>query len=99
MPAYLIVLRESPIRDTEAFADYQRKTRETIGEYKLKPLVIYGSIQTLEGETPDGMVMLEFPTVEEASAWYNSAGYQAALPYRLKSAPHRAFIVDGIGHD
>jgi uncharacterized protein (DUF1330 family) len=40
--------------------------------------------------------MLEFPTVEEAQAWYNSPGYQAALPHRLKAADYRAYIVQGV---
>lgn len=97
MPAYLIVLREGPIRDAAAFAEYQRKTRENSASFPLKPLVVYGATQALEGEAPDGTIILEFPSVEEARAWYNSPGYQAALPYRLKSADYRAFIVDGLG--
>lgn len=95
MPAYIIVLREEPIRDPAAMAEYQRLTREIKTEIKPKPLVIYGAMEALEGTAPDGVVMLEFPTVEDAKAWYNSPDYQAALPHRIKSAKHRAIIVDG----
>jgi uncharacterized protein (DUF1330 family) len=98
MPAYLIVLREGPVRDAAALAEYQRKTRENPGDFRLKPLVVYGATQALEGEAPEGTIVLEFPSVEEAKAWYNSPSYQAALPYRLKSADYRAFIVDGLGN-
>jgi uncharacterized protein (DUF1330 family) len=28
---------------------------------------------------------MEFPTVEDAKAWYNSPGYQAAIPHRKKA--------------
>jgi uncharacterized protein (DUF1330 family) len=97
MPAYLIVLRESPIRDAEALAEYQRRSREMTGDFKLKPLIVYGATQALQGAAPDGVVMLEFPNVDEARSWYNSDAYQAILPYRLKSADHRDFIIDGFG--
>ena len=49
-----------------------------------------------EGAPPDGMVMLQFPTLEDAKAWYASPGYQAALPHRLASGDWRAFIVAGL---
>lgn len=96
MPAYLIVTREEAISDAEAMAEYQRRTREIAGDFALTPRVIYGAVESLEGDRPDGVVMVEFPSVEEARAWYNSDGYQAALPYRLKAARHRAFIVEGL---
>ena len=96
MPAYMILTREEPLRDAEAMAEYQRRNRESAGKHTLKPLVVYGKIEALEGEAPDGVVVLQFPTVADAKAWYNSADYQAVLPYRLKAAKHRAFIVEGL---
>ena len=74
---------------------YQRKNREERPAISLEPLVAYGAVETLEGEAPDGVVMLRFESVEDARAWYESPAYQAALPHRLKSADWRAFIVKG----
>lgn len=97
MPAYLIVLRESPVRDANALAEYQRMGRETKGgDFKLKPLIVYGATEAVEGTAPDGVVMLEFPTMEDARSWYNNPDYQARLPLRLKSADYRAFIIQGL---
>lgn len=96
MPAYLIVLREEPIQDEAAFAEYQSRTSKLGGNSQLIPRVIYGAVSGLEGAAPDGVIVLEFPSVEEAQAWYNSPGYQEALPFRLKSARYRSFIVDGL---
>jgi uncharacterized protein (DUF1330 family) len=95
MPAYVIVIREEPIQDAAALAEYQRMGRDVKGGVKLKPLVVYGATEALEGDKPDGVVMLEFATMEEARAWYNNPDYQAALPHRLRAAKHRAFIVEG----
>jgi uncharacterized protein (DUF1330 family) len=96
MTAYIIVLREGPVRDAEAYAEYQRKNREHPPEVNLKPLVAYGAMQALEGEAPDGVVMLQFDSAADARAWYESPGYQAALPHRLRCGDWRAFIVEGL---
>ena len=61
----------------------------------MKPLVIYGDTIGVECPAPDAVIMLEFPKLAEAQAWYKSPGYQAALPHRPKAADYRAFIVRG----
>ncbi len=96
MPAYLIALRESPVRDAEAMAEYQRMNRENIGEFALKPLIVYGAMDVREGEAPDGVIVVEFPSMEEAKAWYDSPAYQEAIPYRQKAADYRVFFVEGL---
>ena len=96
MTAYIVFLREGPVRDTAAIAEYQRLNRGRKGDFKLKPLVVYGALEALEGDAPDGVVLLEFPTTEDARAWYNSPGYQAAVPHRVRGAEYRAFIVKGL---
>lgn len=96
MAAYVIFMRESPVRDPAGFAEYQRMNRENAKNPNLKPLVVYGAMEALEGDAPDGVIVLEFPTMDEAKAWYNSPEYQAALPHRLKSADYRGFIVEGL---
>ncbi len=96
MPAYLIVMRETAVRDAEAMAEYQRMARGVSGEFSITPKVIYGALESLEGSAPDGVTMLEFPTMEQAKAWYNSPAYQEALPHRLKAADFRSFIVQGL---
>jgi uncharacterized protein (DUF1330 family) len=95
MPAFLIVLREEPLVDAASLAEYQRQTREMKSAIQPRPLVVYGTTEALEGDKPDGVIVLEFASVEDAKAWYNNPDYQAALPHRLKAAKHRAFIVEG----
>ena len=50
----------------------------------------------LEGDAPDGMVMLKFDSAEQARAWYESPQYQAALPHRIRCGDWKAFIVEGV---
>jgi len=96
MAAYVIFLRESPIRDPAALSAYVDVIQESPRDPNMKLLVLYGAQHELEGKAPDGAVVLEFPTVEAAKAWYNSPGYQKALPHRKKAADYRGFIVQGM---
>jgi uncharacterized protein (DUF1330 family) len=96
MPAYVLFIRETGIRDQSEMDIYRSMTREMPPQPKLTPLVAYGAMQALEGESPDGVVLLQFPTVEDAKAWYNSPAYQAAAAHRKKGADYRAFIVQGL---
>ena len=96
MATYMIFLREGEIFNPEEMATYSTMTRTTLGNFKLKPLVIYGNLETMEGEAPDGVVMLEFPTVEDAKTWYFSPGYQAAAEHRKKGANYRVFMIEGV---
>jgi len=98
MSAYMILIRDEPVRDHAAMAEYQRMNRESANEFStnLTPLVVYGALEALEGPKPDGVIVLRFPTVEDAKAWYNGPAYQASLPYRKKAADYRAILVQGL---
>ena len=39
--------------------------------------------------------LLEFPTFEEAKAWYDSPAYRKVREHRYKGADYRAVIVQG----
>src|SRR5258708_3117118 len=95
MPAYVIVMREAPIRDQKAWDTYRAMNQQAPADPKLqlKPLVVHGKVEALEGKAPDSFVVLQFPSMAEAKAWYNSPGYQAALPFRIKAAEYRVVLV------
>lgn len=95
MPAYVIMIRDRMI-DPAEFAAYGAKAREARGDHKITPLAFYGPHQALEGPDPDGVVILQFPSVAEARAWYDSPAYQEALQHRLKGAEYRVVIVEGV---
>jgi uncharacterized protein (DUF1330 family) len=96
MAAYAVFIREEEVRDPAEMATYAATARGAGGDFKLTSLVTYGAIEALEGAPADGMVILQFPTVEDAKAWYNSPGYQKALPHRMKAADYRVMIVQGV---
>ena len=61
-----------------------------------KPLAYYGAIETLEGPEALGSVIIEFPTMDEARAWYHSDAYQEARKDRFAGADYRVFLTQGM---
>lgn len=95
MTAYVIFIRDS-IKDAEEMATYGKKAAGARGDHPITPLAFYGPLETLEGAKADGVVLLSFPTMDAAKAWYNSPAYQEALPHRLKGADYRVILADGL---
>lgn len=100
MTAYIIVYRETPVRDQDKIAEYSRRNRENAADFQerfgIHPLVVYGGSEAPEGTNPDGVVLLQFPTIEDARAWYESSAYQEALAFRKDAADWRVVIVEGL---
>jgi uncharacterized protein (DUF1330 family) len=94
MAAYAIFIREGEVVDAEAMAQYQSGNSAVPDGVEMKPLVVYGEMEWLEGEPADGIVILQFGDRQQAHDWYYGA-YLERAKIRQKAAPYRAVIVDG----
>ena len=95
MTAYIVFIRNH-LNDPVEFAKYKEKGRAAKGDHKYALLANYGAHEVLEGEDSDGVVILSFPTMEEARAWYHSPAYQEAKRHRDKAATSRVVLVQGV---
>ncbi len=95
MPAYVVFIREQSIDQTELQL-YSELAPAGLAGHSVKPLAMYGAYQVLEGPDIEGLAILEFPTFEEAQAWYFSPAYQKALKHRLRGGRYRGVIVDSL---
>jgi uncharacterized protein (DUF1330 family) len=95
MAAYVVFTREK-MRNSEEYERYREKARAAAAGQPVKRLALYGKHEVLEGPAMEGAVILEFPTVEAAKAYYNSPAYQDAVRHRFLGADYRVFIVEGI---
>jgi len=95
MAAYVVFIREGEIVDPEAMAAYRDSNQAGPPDPDMRALTVYGEMETIEGEGADGMVILEFPTVERAREWYHGL-YNERAKLRQKAAPYRGFIVQGM---
>lgn len=96
MPAYVIVGVD--VSDPQAYGEYAREVPATLEPYGGRFLVRGGTFEVLEGDWPASrIVVLAFPSVEQAKAWHESADYQAILPIRQRHAQtHFMVVVDGV---
>jgi uncharacterized protein (DUF1330 family) len=95
MVAYIVFTRER-VRDPAELEVYSTKAASSVAGHPVKPLAIYGKSETLEGAPIDSAVIMEFPTLAAAKAWYDSPGYTEARQHRFKGADYRVFIVEGL---
>ena len=95
MSAYVVFIRER-VTDPDALAAYSEQARAARGDHPLSVLAAYGALDTLEGEPADGLLILEFPTMDAARAWYGSDAYQQAKSTRQLGADYRVLLVEGM---
>ncbi len=75
------------ISDPERMAGYMKAAPATVEAFGGKYIVRTGNIEVIEGEqTCDRVVVLEFPTREQALAWYNSQDYRPLRDARWQAA-------------
>ncbi|MBQ0987319.1 DUF1330 domain-containing protein [Streptomyces sp. F63] len=98
MPAYAIG-HFTGVRPHLDLIDYVERIQATLDPYSGRFLVHGGRTESLEGECAVQLVVIEFPGVEEARAWYGSPGYQKILPLRTRHVDGEAFLVEGVGPD
>ncbi|WP_374572936.1 DUF1330 domain-containing protein [Phenylobacterium sp.] len=95
MAAYVVFIRQA-MKDADEFALYAEKARAARGDHQITPLAFYGELEVLEGPPAEGVVVLQFPSMEAAHAWYDSPAYQEAKAHRLKGADYRVLLVQGL---
>jgi uncharacterized protein (DUF1330 family) len=93
MTAYVVLVRQET-KHPEHFAKY----------YELAPLAPADGVQfvaknsefeIVEGRPAEAVVILSFPSMKHARAWYKSDEYQKAVAHRLAAADYMTLLVDG----
>jgi uncharacterized protein (DUF1330 family) len=92
--AYVIFCLEK-LDDPAALAEYRRLAGPTLEKFGAVFRVRRGEFEVLEGKPVLGVIMLEFPSMVAARAWYNSPEYQAALKHRLAASTSHAILCEG----
>ena len=80
----------------EEYEVYREKSRPANAAHPLKPLALYGRHEVLEGPAIEGAVILEFPTVEAAKAYYISPPIRRRCGIAFLGADYRVFVVEGV---
>jgi uncharacterized protein (DUF1330 family) len=95
MPAYVII--ESDTTDPARYERYKAAAPAALAAQDGRFLVRGGELAVLEGDwEPSRLVVLEFPDLDAARAWYKSDLYQAARSLREGAARVRMVAVQGV---
>jgi uncharacterized protein (DUF1330 family) len=95
MSAYIVV--EVEVHDPQRYENYKAMVPSSLKEFGGRFLVRGGKVETLEGDwSPQRFVMVEFPSVEQAKAWWDSAGYAEAKALRQATATTQMIVVAGV---
>jgi uncharacterized protein (DUF1330 family) len=90
------MIAEATVTDPEGMKPYAAATPALIAKFGGRYVVRGGRTVGLEGAPPASrVVIVEFPSLEAAQAYFHSPEYQAILPYRQKSAVSRSFLAEG----
>ena len=95
MSAYFIVDLE--VTDAAGIEEYRKQVPATIAKYGGRYLVRGGKHETLEGDwSPRRVIVLEFPSVEQAKRWYDCEEYRGPKALRFKTARTNLILVEGV---
>ena len=95
MPGYVIV--NVTVRDPARYEEYKRLATPTVSAYGGRYIVRGGPVEVREGGwSPSRLVVLEFPTMERARAWWDSPEYAPAKAVRQSCADTQLVITEGL---
>jgi uncharacterized protein (DUF1330 family) len=84
------------ILDPEATKQYRERVLETVAQYGGRYLALGGPFELLEGDwQPVIPVIIEFPSLEQAKAWYDSDIYRPLRDLRLNATRSCGVLIDG----
>jgi uncharacterized protein (DUF1330 family) len=94
MSAYVIA--EIEVTDPAAYEDYRKQVPAVVTKHGGKFVVRGGRIESMEGGwSPKRIVVLEFPSMDQALKFYRSADYAPLIKLRQKASKGKLIIVEG----
>jgi uncharacterized protein (DUF1330 family) len=94
MAGYIIV--QIDVTDPEVYEEYKAQVPATTEKYGGEYLVRGGAMEILEGEwILPRIVVIRFPSVEDAKAWHGSVEYQGPKALRQAASRGNMVVVEG----
>ena len=93
--AYWVTVYRS-ISDPKKVEAYAKLAPPATMQFGARYIARGKAAEAFEAGQKERIVISEFPSVEQATAAYNSPAYQDALQHRFLGADYRVFIVEGL---
>lgn len=98
MSAYALAHLYDPQLNDDVLT-YIERIQATMDPFGGRFLVHGPHVEVKEGSWPGTIVILEFPTIDDARAWYESPAYQAIISLRTDHIRADTLIVDGVARE
>ena len=97
MPKGYAIVRVN-VDDPERYKDYAAGTQGTLDPHGGRFIVRGGETECVEGSWDAGRtVVIEFPSIEDARAWYHGDAYQELAKIRREASSADFVLVEGVG--
>ncbi|WP_203257929.1 DUF1330 domain-containing protein [Hyunsoonleella ulvae] len=85
------------ITDSVKFNTYKKSVSTIVEKFGGK-YIVAGKPKTLEGQwEPQSLVIIKFPSLEQANKWYDCEDYKKLKALRHTSGEFNAVIMEGLG--
>ncbi|POX41441.1 DUF1330 domain-containing protein [Streptomyces sp. Ru73] len=95
MSAYAVAHLKNGSRHEDVLS-YMERIQETMDPFGGRFLVHGTTVEVREGTWPGHLVMIEFPDLERARAWYDSPAYQELVPLRTRHIDADIVLAAGV---
>jgi uncharacterized protein (DUF1330 family) len=91
------ILANVQVTNPEQYEEYKKLSTIAMKAHGAEVCVRGGAVEVLEGDwTPNRVVLLKFPSVEQAKAFNDSPEYAAARASRQGAAIMRMVLIEGV---
>ena len=95
MPAYVVI--NVTVRDPVRYEEYKQLAAPTVSTYGGRYVARGAPVEVREGDwSPSRLVILEFPDLAHARAWWASPEYAPAKALRESCADTQLVITEGL---
>lgn len=98
VPAFAVGLL-SDVQVNEELFDYMEAVEATLHRFGGQWMSHGRTAETREGRLPGDIVIIGFPDLSSARAWYESDEYQAIIPLRARNSHSVVALVEGVSGD
>jgi uncharacterized protein (DUF1330 family) len=91
------ILANVDVTDAQQYEQYKKLSTIAMQAHGAEVCARGGAVEVLEGDwSPARMVILKFPSMEKARAFYASPEYRAAIEARRGAAVMRMVLIEGV---
>ena len=98
MPAYGVA-HLTRVEMGPGIAEYLRRIDATLSPFGGRFIIHGDPPEVKEGDWGGALIVIEFPDMAAARAWYDSSAYQAILRLRTDNADGPVFLITGVDAD